>query len=48
MAEGLSVMTDKATSLGFFNNLNVSNNGLVISHVQFDDDTILFCKAEED
>ncbi|CAM8969112.1 unnamed protein product [Rhodiola kirilowii] len=45
-AEGLSRILDKAVVEGVIKGVDWLNNGDKLSHLQFADDTILFCRAE--
>lgn len=45
VAEGLSIMMIKATSLGFFEAAKIDQDNVEVSHLQFTDDTILMGAA---
>jgi len=44
-AEGLNVLLSRAEELGLVRGAIIGPNDLVVSHLQFADDTILFCEA---
>lgn len=46
VAEGLNILLSRAKELGFIKGAEVGRNGAVVSHLQFTDDTILFCEAD--
>ena len=48
VVEGLAELVQKARILGFYKGVNVGNEGLSISHLQFARDTLFFCEAKED
>lgn len=43
VAEVLGGMLEIATSVGMFEGFSSGNGGLVVSHLQFANDTIIFC-----
>ncbi|KAL4273570.1 hypothetical protein GQ457_13G017910 [Hibiscus cannabinus] len=45
VAEALSALLRKASSLGFFSGFSISQSAIGISHLQFADDLIIFCGA---
>jgi len=45
VAEALNILLSKAKELGFLKGAQVGPTGFSISHLQFADDTILFCEA---
>lgn len=47
VAESLSLVFNKATSIGLFAGVRIREGGLMISHLQFSDDTIIFCDNSE-
>ncbi|KAL4282916.1 hypothetical protein GQ457_16G008630 [Hibiscus cannabinus] len=47
VAEALSALLRKATSCGFFSGFHIGQNKIEVSHIQFVDDLILFCRAVE-
>jgi len=47
MAEVLNKMLQRAISSGMLKGIQVGRDGLQISHLQFADDTLVFCEAEE-
>ncbi|XP_028099924.1 uncharacterized protein LOC114299400 [Camellia sinensis] len=46
VAEGLNILLGRALQLGLIREVVVGSNDLVITHLQYADDTILFCEAE--
>lgn len=48
VAEVLSLVFRKAESLGLLHGIPVSNGGIKISHLQYADDTIIFCPPDLD
>ncbi|KAL4318837.1 hypothetical protein GQ457_18G015900 [Hibiscus cannabinus] len=47
VAEALSSLLHKAVSCGLFNGIQVGNDSVEISHLQFADDLIIFCRDNE-
>jgi len=47
MAEVLNKMMQRAISSGLLRGILVGNGEMQISHLQFADDTLIFCEAEE-
>ena len=47
LAEVLNRMMHKATNLGLIRGLSVGKDKIQLSHLQFTDDTLVFCEAEE-
>ena len=47
VADGLSRLIKRATEIGFVKGCKVGRDNLMISHLQFADDTIFFVEAEE-
>jgi len=47
MAEVLNKMVQRTISLGLLRGISVGTDDLQISHIQFADDTLVFCEAEE-
>ncbi|GKV44022.1 hypothetical protein SLEP1_g51253 [Rubroshorea leprosula] len=47
VAEGLNGIISSAINHGLFEGINIGNRGMIISHLQFADDSILFGKATE-
>ncbi|KAK9000989.1 hypothetical protein V6N11_082783 [Hibiscus sabdariffa] len=45
VAEGLSVLLERAASLGFFHGIKVENDDTQVTHLQFTDDLIIFYGA---
>lgn len=45
-AEGLNVLFERAKAKGIISVVPIGINGLIISHLQFADDTIIFCKCD--
>ena len=48
VAEGLSLLLKKAIFIGLFNGISVGMRNLQISHLQFANDTIIFCESVMD
>lgn len=46
MAEGLNMLLTRAHQLGLFKGANVGSNRMSVLHLQFADDTIIFCEAD--
>lgn len=46
VAKGLNILLCRAKELGFIKGAEVGCNGIIVSHLQFTDDTILFCEAD--
>ncbi|CAL5404238.1 unnamed protein product [Camellia sinensis] len=46
VAEGLNILLSRAKELGLVKGAEVGTNGLRITHLQFANDTILFCEAD--
>ncbi|CAL5380958.1 unnamed protein product [Camellia sinensis] len=46
VAEGLNVLLSRAKEIGLVRGATVGPNDLAVSHLQFADDTILFCEAD--
>ncbi|XP_028059361.1 uncharacterized protein LOC114263062 [Camellia sinensis] len=46
IAEGLNILLGRALQMGLIGGAVVGSNDLVITHLQFANDTILFCEAE--
>ncbi|CAL5343189.1 unnamed protein product [Camellia sinensis] len=46
VAEGLNILLSRAKELGLVKGVEVGANGMRITHLQFADDTILFCEAD--
>jgi len=46
MAEVLNRMLTKAVEQGFFKGIQVGSQSVSLSHLQFDDDTLLFCEPK--
>ncbi|XP_028101309.1 uncharacterized protein LOC114300656, partial [Camellia sinensis] len=44
--EGLDILLSRAKELGLIRGVNIGSEGLNLSHLQFVDDTILFCEAD--
>ena len=42
-AEGLNAMVGEAVTKGIFNDVQVGRSDVIISHLQYADDTIFFC-----
>ena len=47
MGEVLNKMSQRAASLSMFRGISVGNEGTHITHLQFADDILIFCEAEE-
>lgn len=45
VAEGLNMLMERARSLGLVRGAVVGKDEVVVSHLQFVDDTIIFCEA---
>ena len=48
VAEVLNKLLMKAESIGLFRGLKVGRRGEIVTHLQFADDTLLFCEANEE
>ncbi|XVF28983.1 hypothetical protein REPUB_Repub15cG0080400 [Reevesia pubescens] len=48
VAESFSVLANKAISENLFNRISFGDNTVSVSHLQYVDDTIIFCKASLD
>ncbi|CAL5367336.1 unnamed protein product [Camellia sinensis] len=48
VAEGLNILLNRALNLGILHGVSVGVNGVLLSHLQFADDSIFFCKADLD
>ncbi|XP_028113211.1 uncharacterized protein LOC114311295 [Camellia sinensis] len=48
VAEGLNILLSRARQLGLIQGAVVGSSGLRITHLQFADDTILFCNADKE
>lgn len=46
--EALSVLLNKAVAMGLCNGIEIRNNTLVVSHLQYAKNTMIFCKPELD
>lgn len=46
MAEGLNLLLSRAKQLGMFKGASMGSTNMSISHLQFADNTIIFCEAE--
>ncbi|XP_028061933.1 uncharacterized protein LOC114265350 [Camellia sinensis] len=46
VAEGLNILLVRAKEMSLIKGATIRNNGLTVTHLQFADDTILFCEAE--
>ncbi|CAL5412431.1 unnamed protein product [Camellia sinensis] len=46
VAEGLNILLARAKEMGLIKGATIGNNGIIVTHLQFADDTILFCEAE--
>ena len=46
--EGLGILFKRAKEKGDINGLSVGNNGPVLTHLQFVDDTMVFCAADKE
>ena len=44
VVEALSLLIHEAISRNLFNGIKVGYNGLLVSHLQYTDDTIIFCE----
>lgn len=44
VAEGLNILFDRAKEIGLIKGVDISNNGVIATYLQFVDDTILFCE----
>lgn len=48
VTEGLHILLSRAQALGLVQGVKVGPNGVILSHLQFADDSLLFCAAEID
>ena len=48
VAEALSILLHKAVSLNLFNEIKVGNGEVLVSHLQYTDDTIIFIEPAVD
>lgn len=48
MAEGLNLLLNRAKMLGLVKGDSVGSNGINISHLQFEDNTIIFYEADRE
>lgn len=48
VTEALGALSVEAKDLGFIEGFKVGHNGEVISHLQFANDTVLFCSASRE
>ncbi|XP_028080956.1 uncharacterized protein LOC114282472 [Camellia sinensis] len=46
-AKGLNILLSRAQQIGLIKGVKVGSSGVLLSHLQFTDDSILFCEAEE-
>ncbi|CAL5415136.1 unnamed protein product [Camellia sinensis] len=46
VAEGLNILLERAKEVGLIRGVSVGSSELIITHLQFADDTIIFCEAE--
>ena len=46
VAEGLNILFDRAKEIGLIKGVVIGNHVVNVMHLQFADDTILFCEAE--
>ncbi|XP_028056846.1 uncharacterized protein LOC114260849 [Camellia sinensis] len=45
-AKGLNLLIERANELGYLRGLTIGPNDLKVSHLQFADDTVIFCEAD--
>lgn len=45
-AEGLSILLRRARELGIIKGVEISTKRVVVSHLKFADDSLLFCEAD--
>lgn len=48
VTEGLHILLSRAQALGLVQGVKVGSNGVILSHLPFADDSLLFCAAEVD
>ena len=48
MAKALSILVHETVSLNLFNGIKLSYSELMVSHLQYENDTITFCEFDLD